>query len=489
MNLAKLKNYNRHDTITAIATFPSKSALGVIKISGKRALDIIAKIFVPAKKKDIKKAKNYTLHYGWIVSHGAKRMAHSVKSKAFNGIIDEVLVSIMRGPRSYTCEDVVEISSHGGSVSLNKILGMILKNNSRQALPGEFTYRAFINGRLDLLQAQSVLNIVDAKSEDALQASVSQLKGQASSEINGIKEAIKELFVLTESAINFPEDDADMDTSGIKKKLKKIRIKIEDILASNRDAKILKDGFRCVICGKTNAGKSTLFNCLLKEERVIVSEVAGTTRDVIEETINVRGVPLRIYDTAGILSPKDLIEKKAIEKSSLILEEADLVILVLDGSKLLSKDDTFLIGKLKKYLKNAKASCDNEKDVIIVINKSDLKQKIDLSAIKDIKCCKVSLSALKSEGIKKLEEAIFKTAYKNGTRRKDLIFLNTYQNQVLKKALDGIIEAESFLISGQQLDSVNFSLKESLDSIGRLTGEVLCEELLESIFSQFCIGK
>lgn len=486
MNLTKLKNYNTRDTIAAIATFPSKSALGVIKISGKSALKIISKIFVPAKKKDIKKVNNFTIHYGWIMESNQKPATSNQKAK----IIDEVLVSIMRGPRSYTCEDVVEISSHGGSASLNKILEIILKCDCRQALPGEFTYRAFLGGRLDLLQAQSVLNIVDARSEDALQASVLQLKGQASLEINGIKEAIKELFVLTESSINFPESFASMDMGDIKKKLKKIRVKIQDILESNRDAKILKDGLKSVICGKTNAGKSTLFNCLLKEERVIVSAVAGTTRDVIEEIINVRGVPLRIYDTAGIIEPRDLIEKKAIEKSSLILEEADLVILVLDGSRILSKDDTFLIEKLKKYLKSTKKSSgDNEKDVIMVINKSDLKQKIDLNVIKDIKCCKVNLSALKSEGIKKLEEAIVKTAYKNGTRRKDLIFLNTYQNEVFKKALNSIIDAESFLSSGRQIDSVNFSLKMSLEAIGRLTGEVFCEELLESIFSQFCIGK
>ncbi|MFA5271045.1 MAG: tRNA uridine-5-carboxymethylaminomethyl(34) synthesis GTPase MnmE [Candidatus Omnitrophota bacterium] len=486
MNLTKLKNYNTRDTISAIATFPSKSALGVIKISGKSAINIISKIFLPAKKKDIKKAKTYTMHYGWIVERNQKPEYRNQNGK----IVDEVLVSIMRGPHSYTCEDVVEISSHGGMTSLNKILEIILKNNSRQALPGEFTYRAFLGGRLDLLQAQSVLNIVDAKSEDALGVAVSQLKGGASLEINGIKEAIKELFVLTESLINFPEEGIDIDTSGIKQKLKTIRIKIQDILESNRDAKILKDGLRCVICGKTNAGKSTLFNCLLREERVIVSAVAGTTRDVIEETINVRGVPLRIYDTAGILEPRDLIEKKAIEKSSLILEEADLVILVLDGSKALSKDDVFLINRLKKYLNSAKKSSgDNGKDVVIVINKSDLKQKIGLTAIKDIKCCKVNLSARTGQGIRNLEEAIFKTAYKNGTRRKDLIFLNTYQNEALKKAFNSIIEAESFLNSGRQIDSVNFSLKESLEAIGRLTGEVLCEELLESIFSQFCIGK
>lgn len=477
MNLTKLKNYNTNDTIAAIATFPSKSALGVIKISGKQALNIISKIFLPAKKKNIKKAKNYTLHYGWITENGRKK------------IVDEVLISIMRGPRSYTCEDVVEISSHGGMASLNKILEIILKNDSRQALPGEFTYRAFLNGRIDLLQAQSVLNIIDAKSDGALRTSVSQLKGKGSLEINGIKEAIKELFVLTESAINFPEDDTNIDTKAIKQKLKTIRTRIQSILGAKRDAKILKDGLRCVICGKTNAGKSTLFNCLLKEERVIVSRVHGTTRDVIEETINVRGVPLRIYDTAGILEPRDLIEKRAIEKSSNALEEADLAILILDGSKSLSKDDTFLINKLKEYLKRGKDSCDNRKDVIIVINKSDLKQKIDLKVIKDIKCPKVHLSALTSKGIDNLEEAIFKTAYKNGSARKDLIFLNTYQNEMLEKALSGILGAEKSLSSGREIDSVNFSLKESLDNIGKLTGEVFCEELLESIFSQFCIGK
>ncbi len=482
MSLMKLKDYNTDDTIAAIATFPSKSALGVIKISGKKALNVIHEIFLSRQKKDIRKVKTYTLHYGWIVSPIAHRPSPFVP-------IDEVLVSIMRGPHSYTCEDVVEISSHGGLAVLNKILGIILKCGIRQALPGEFTYRAFLNGRLDLLQAQSVLNIVDAKSDAALETSLAQLRGKASREINEIKEAIKELFVITESSINFPEDDINIDIKGVKQKMKTIQAKIQNILNLNHDAKILKDGLRCVICGKTNAGKSTLFNCLIREERVIVSRVPGTTRDVVEETINVRGVPLRIYDTAGILEPKDLIEKKAIEKSSLALKEADLAILVLDGSKNLSKDDTFLINKLKEYLAENKRPCDNGKDVIIVINKSDLKQKINLSSIKDIKCLKVHLSALKGQGINTLEEAIFKTAYKNGAKRKDLIFLNNYQNEILKKVLGGVVSAEKFLDSIRQIDSANFSLKMSLDNIGKLTGEVFCEELLESIFSNFCIGK
>jgi len=282
MSLIKLKNYNTGETIAAIATFPSKSALGVIKISGKKSIRIIHRIFVTKNKKDIRKAKTYTLHYGWIVDR---------KKSSGQKITDEVLVSVMRAPHSYTCEDVVEISSHGGIIALNEILNLILRCGARLAQPGEFTYRAFLNGRIDLLQAEGIRNIVEAKTDKALQAAVSQLKGDSFNRFKKIKEAIKSVFLLTEADINFPEDDTAAESSRIKDKIKKINAEMKSILEADKKSKIAKDGLRCVICGKANAGKSTLFNCLLQEERVIVSEIPGTTRDAVEETINVRGVP------------------------------------------------------------------------------------------------------------------------------------------------------------------------------------------------------
>jgi len=480
MILIKLKDYNTKDTIAAIATFTSKSALGVIKISGKNALNIIHKIFIPRRKKDIRKAKTYTLHYGWIMDKpktGGKR------------IIDEVLVSIMRKPSSYTCEDVVEISCHGGTVVLNKILEVILKEGARLARPGEFTYRAFLNGRIDLLQAEGIKTIVDAKTDKALQTAVSQLKGESFEKFNEVKKALKEVFLSTEADINFPEDNTTVKVKSVKNKIKKISAAIKAIQDADRESKIIKDGLICVICGKTNAGKSTLFNTLLQEERVIVSEVPGTTRDAIEETINIRGIPLRIYDTAGILTPENFIEKKALEKSSKVFNEADLIMLVLDGSRHLEKDDLFLLNKIKNLRGKEGSPAECAKSVIIIINKSDLAQKLNLKNILQHRDIKVKLSALKKEGIEGLEEAIVKAATSFCGKKEDLIFLNKYQSEMLKSAYNDVKAAQVYLDESREIDLVNLSLKNALDNLGRLTGEVFCEELLESIFNDFCIGK
>lgn len=486
MSFIKLKEYNTNDTIAAIATFTSKSALGVIKISGKKAVDIIYEIFIPKSKKDIRKAKTYTLHYGWI-AQGAKPKAESGKNDTPKAIIDEVLVSVMRKPSSYTCEDVVEISCHGGAVALNKILGTILKQGARLARPGEFTYRAFLNGRIDLLQAQGIKNIVDAKTDKGLQAAISQLKGEAFKKFDEVKKAIKDVFLLTEADINFQEDDTAIELKAVKNKIKKIGAALRDILTADEKSRVIKDGLICVICGKTNAGKSTLFNTLLQEERVIVSEVPGTTRDAVEETINVRGVPLRIYDTAGILAPENFIEKKAIEKSEKIFSEADLIMLVLDGSRRLEEDDLFLLNKIKAL--QSAGGKNSEKRVVVIINKSDLKQKLTPKNISRIKGFKVKLSALKKEGISDLERVIFKAVHSFDSQREDLVFLNRYQSEILKQAYSDMLEAETNLTSKRDIDLVNLSLKSALDNLGKLTGEVFCQELLESIFSDFCIGK
>jgi tRNA modification GTPase len=473
----RLKDYNLDDTIAAIATFPSKSALGIIKISGKHAIDVISKIFLPRKKKNLKKVKTYTLHYGWIINSYQSSVISSQPKKRTTNIVDEVLISVMRNPYSYTREDVVEISSHGGTFVLNKILELVLKEGARLALPGEFTYRALVKGRIDLLQAQSILNIIETRSETGLNIAVSQLKGHLSDTIKGLKEEIKEMFVQTEALINFPEDEVDVTFAPMKKNIKNIEKVINRLLLGSRQAKVFKEGMRCVICGKTNAGKSTLFNLLLKEERVIVSRFPGTTRDVIEETINIKGVPLRIYDTAGILEPKDFVTRKAVEKTSKVFDEADLVILVVDGSKALNKDDLFLLKKAK------------DKNTIIIINKIDIKQKLKIRDLPPIKGTKVKISALKNIGIKDLEEAIYKIVYNKGIDRANLIFLNQYQQSILEKARDSIKEAAGFLRQGYTIDFVNLALKESLENLGKLSGEVVSEEILESIFSNFCIGK
>ncbi|MFH1519386.1 MAG: tRNA uridine-5-carboxymethylaminomethyl(34) synthesis GTPase MnmE [Candidatus Omnitrophota bacterium] len=464
----RLKDYKVGDTIAAIATFPGKSALGVIKLSGNKALTIAAKIFKPARKKNIKEARTYTLHYGWIIEKAKGR-------KKREEIIDEVLLSIMRKPSTYTREDVVEISSHGGAAVVNKILEISLKSGARLALPGEFTYRALVRGRIDLLQAESIRGIIEAKSEDTLVLAAGQLRGQASLKIRRLKENIKELFIETESRLNFPEDVAEDVPLDLGVKIAKIEKEVVNLLEGYQEAEIMREGLKCVICGKTNAGKSTLFNCLLKKERVIVSRLPGTTRDVIEETINIRGVPLRIYDTAGILEPKDLIAKKALKQSLDIFRKSDLVILVLDGSRRLGNEDSFLLDKVKA------------KNVIFVINKSDLSQRLDLREMPGAVI--VKMSALKGKGLAGLEKAIYRVVYKKGVGRENIIFLSHYQKQILDKVRVSLKQVKTFLGEGQPIDFMNLELKLCLDNLGRLSGEVISEEILESIFSNFCIGK
>lgn len=462
----RLKNYNSKDTIAAIATFPSRAALGIIRISGKNALNIASKIFVPKKKKDIRKAENFTLHYGWIK-----------ESPKADCIVDEVLISIMRAPNSYTKEDIVEISSHGGVIVLNKILEIVIKSGARLALAGEFSYRALINGRIDLLKAESIADIVDARSEEGLRLAVRQLRGEVSSKIDKIKSQIQDIFTETEAYINFPDDDIDISFAKLKKKIGNVKNQMDLLFEGSREARVLKEGLRCVICGKTNAGKSTLFNRLLKEERVIVSRMHGTTRDVIEETISIKGVPLRIFDTAGILEPKDLVTKKAIKKTSDAFSQADLVIFILDASRPLNRDDRFILNRIK------------DKRAVLVLNKVDLKKKLKEKELKGFNGLKVHVSALKNIGIGDLEEAVFKTVYKEGLDRENVIFLNQYQQKILKSARGKIIQASDYMNDGHTLDFVNLSLKECLDDLARLTGQVFSEEILESIFSNFCIGK
>jgi tRNA modification GTPase len=507
----KLKDYNTKDTIAAIATFPAKSALGVIRISGKKSLPIAAKIFYSPKKTNLQKVKAFTLHYGFIVDSGPKRgIFISNRLNGRNGyIIDEVLLSIMRAPNSYTKEDVIEISCHGGVLVLDKILKLILKQGARLALPGEFTYRAVIYGRIDLIQAQSIFDIVEARSENGLDLAIRQLGGEASRGLREIKDKLKEIFGGIQAFIDFPEEEVVLP-AGLKDGLEKIDQKLEYLISGSFEARAINEGVKCVICGRANAGKSTLFNYLLKEERVIVSPVPGTTRDVIEETITIKGVPLRIYDTAGILEPKDLVTRKAVAKSASIFAQADLVVLMVDGSRPLSGDDYFFLDKIR------------DKNVIIVISKIDKKQKINEDTLHKtagylhrqirpgriygedrtsnairrqaignslLYCPIVKVSVLKNTGLNDLEKAVLDFVYKKGVARENLVFLSAYQQELLKKAQFSLRQAIDFINKNHTIDFVNLSIKESLDNLGKLTGEVYCEELLESIFSNFCIGK
>ncbi len=462
-----LKDYRISDTIAAAATAPSRSALGVVKVSGKKSLDILDKLFCSKRKKKIKKQKSFTLHYGWIVD----------RRKGDAKVIDEVLVSLMRSPRSYTTEDVVEISSHGGQVVVNQILEAVLREGARLAYPGEFTYRALVGGRIDLLQAESVLSLVEAKTPEAVFLSSRQLKGQSSERFSKIKKEIKKLFVESESLLNFPEEDIKLDRESFKENINRVIEQVDELQESQRQAKMFSQGLKCVICGRANSGKSTLFNRLLREERVIVSRTPGTTRDVVEEIINIKGIPVRIYDTAGILEPKDFVTKKALQKTTQMFKEADLVVLLFDGSRKLNKDDKFFLERTEN------------KNTVLVINKADLPRRISFNGKGRKRRSFIEMSALKDINLEKVEKMIYKAARGQEVNQENLIFLGQYQKKELNNLAVNLLKVKSYLQKGYTIDFINLSLKECLDSVGKITGEVYCEEILESIFSNFCIGK
>ncbi|MBN2482950.1 MAG: tRNA uridine-5-carboxymethylaminomethyl(34) synthesis GTPase MnmE [Candidatus Omnitrophica bacterium] len=473
-----VQEYNRHDTICAIATFPAKAALGVIKVSGKNALGIVAKIFRPKVKKNIRRARNFSLHYGWIVEKSKiKNKKLKIKGQETR-VVDEVLVSVMRKPFSYTREDVVEISSHGGGLVLNKILDLLVSSGGRAALPGEFTYRAFIHGRIDLLQAQSIVDIVEAKTDFGLAAAVAQLKGANSRKIEKLKTHIEDFLVKVEAILEFPEEHIPVDSSQITRDLNMIKETVTGLRKDAERAERVRGDIHCVICGRANVGKSTLFNRLLRQERVIVTRIPGTTRDVIQEDIYIRGVALKMYDTAGILEPKDLIDKKAIEKSKDKIKDADLILLVIDQSQKIGKDDRFLLDMMKG------------KNAIVVLNKADLPQKIDMNILKKLHISMVKMSALKDQGLSTLEDTIAGWVKRKGlTKDEDLLFLAQWQRTLLTQIEEEIAKALEFHRNGYPLDHIHFSLQEVFRKIGVCTGQSLNDEVMNKLFTQFCIGK
>lgn len=476
-----MRNLNLNNTITAIATSIGESGIGIVRISGKDALKIADKIFVSKDDKKPSSFKTYTTHYGWIVErHAPCLMRRASKQKDPRPkIIDEVILTVMRAPRSYTKEDVVEINCHGGIVALRKVLDLVLEQGVRLAEPGEFTKRAFLNGRIDLAQAEAVLDIIRAKTDSALKIGVEQLKGALSQEINKIRKALLEKLSLLEANIDFPEEEIDSaNLKQIRDKLDKINNELKSILETSKQGRILREGIHVVICGKPNVGKSSLLNALLKQERSIVTPVAGTTRDTIEEAIDIKGIPIRIVDTAGIIETRNLIEKKAVQRSKSYINLADLVILLFDGSRRLSREDEALITKLKK------------KTVIAVVNKIDLKQKIQKDKILKRFKHALGISAKKNRNINLLEEEIANLVY-NGkvSAPESLIVSNLRHIASIKEAQKLIAQALNSLDNKLSLEFIAQDIKEALRYLDGILGRRFSEDLLDKIFSEFCIGK
>ena len=455
------------DTIAAISTPPGEGAISIVRMSGEEAVSIAQKVF---SGKDLTQAKSHTINYG-----------HIVDPKTHEEI-DEVMVSLMLAPKTFTREDVVEINCHGGIVATNRILQLLLVNGARLAEPGEFTKRAFLHGRIDLTQAESVMDLIRAKTDRSMKIALNQLDGNLSHLIDSLRKDILDVLAQVEVNIDYPEYDdvEEMTTKLLKEKAIEIKQRIEQLLKTASQGKIMREGLATALVGRPNVGKSSLLNHLLHEDKAIVTDVAGTTRDVIEEYVNVSGVPLKLIDTAGIRETDDKVEKIGVERSKKAIEQSDLVLLVLNAAESLTKEDLELI------------RLTNDKKRIIILNKTDLEEKLDRNELAEISenAPVYATSILKNEGVEALEEAISKLFF-NGIENSQSTVMVTNARHValLKKAqnsLDSVLEGIS---SGMPVDLVQIDMTEAWNLLGEITGESYEDELLDQLFSQFCLGK
>lgn len=447
-------------------------------MSGKECFEILDKIFLPKKMENIENIKGYTMKYGHIVENLKEYDGFEVPESA---IVDEVLVSYFKEPMSYTTENMCEINTHGGNIVVKKILELCLKKGAEMAEPGEFTKRAFLNGRIDLLQAESVIDIIDAKSERELKAGMNQLEGRVSKEIHDIKQKIMDVMVNVEVDIDYPEYDVEEVTNTeINEMLDVVIADLSRLEKSFDNGKILKDGVKTAIIGKPNAGKSSLLNCILNEERAIVTEIEGTTRDTIEEFVTVEGVPLKLIDTAGIREAKDEVEKIGITKSKEIAKDADLIIAIFDSSKDLTDEDKEILDIIKN------------KTAIVVLNKMDLLNKIDenMAEIKNVSKYIVKMSTLEQKGIDDLYKSIGNLfSMEEISLDNTTVITNVRHKNLISKALNSCREAKKSMELGMPLDIIAIFLKEILENLGEITGETVTDDIIDEIFSKFCLGK
>ncbi len=457
------------DTIAAIATAPGEAGIGIIRISGKNAIDVGDKIFKNKKQLTLKQCEERKLNYGYIYNpkDGKK--------------IDEVLTVYIKAPYTYTKENIVEINCHGGIIPIRKILEVVLENGARLAERGEFTKRAFLNGRIDLSQAEAVMDLIGAKTDSSFDVSLNQLEGSISNEVKKLQNILLGMLAHVEASIDFPEDDVDdLTYTSLQENGSQVLEKINKLLNTVYTGRILKEGLKTVILGKPNVGKSSLLNAILRENRAIVTDIPGTTRDIIEEYVNIKGVPLKIVDTAGIRETEDIVERLGVDRAKDLLNQADLIIAVFDTSTELSKEDYDIIDMIK------------EKKVLVLLNKSDLPNKIDEEDIRKYLPDKrvINTSISRNEGIDELEDTIEDMFLSTEVKiNNDIIITNVRHRDQLLKAKENIEDALNSIEFNMPLDCVEVDIKNCWENLGEITGDTVGEDIIDKIFSEFCIGK
>ena len=453
-----------NDTICAISTAQGVGAIAIVRVSGSEAIDIVNKIF---KGKDLSKVDSHTINYGKIVD---KR----------GNMIDEVLVSVMKAPRTFTVEDVVEINTHGGIAPTNKVLEELLINGCRLAEPGEFTKRAFLNGRIDLIEAESIMDMINAKTHTQREMAANGINGKVSNLINKLRDDMIQIISNINVNIDYPEyDDVDIITNEVMiPKIVNLKEQIKKILNESKNGLIIKEGIKTSIIGRPNVGKSSLLNSLLQEDKAIVTDIAGTTRDIVEGQISIKGIILNMIDTAGIRETEDKIEAIGVEKSLKTMEESDLVLFVLNNNEELTKDVEELLNKIE------------DKNYIIIVNKIDLENKLDLSKVKINKENIINMSIVNNQGIEELKEKIIDMFNLSQIETKDPTYLsNTRSIGILQKCLDSIEEVEKGLNNNMPIDMIELDIRNIWEQLGEINGSTYEEELLDEMFSRFCLGK
>ena len=454
------------DTITAISTPVGEGAISIVRLSGEEAIAITNRLF---QGKDLTKVDSHTLHYG------------KMMDPKTDTVLDEVIVSIMRAPKTFTCEDVVEINCHGGLVAVQRVLQLVLDEGVRLAEPGEFTKRAFLNGRIDLSQAEAVMDVIQSKTNEAMNVALGQLDGKLSQLIHKLRQELIETIAHVEVNIDYPEyDDVEqMSHEMMEEKTSYVKDEIEKLLQVAKQGKILREGIKTAIVGRPNVGKSSLMNSLVQEEKAIVTDIPGTTRDVIEEYVNVRGIPLQLIDTAGIRETEDIVEKIGVERSHKILQEADLVLFMLNYNEALLEDDRKIFDMLQ------------DMNYIVIVNKTDLEQRLNMEEIQQLAKGQVlTTSLVHDEGVDQLEKALSDIFFQGNIMvENNMVVSNARHIQLLNQAQKTLEDARDALQMHLPLDMVQIDVTRTWELLGEIVGDTASESLIDQLFSQFCLGK